>query len=329
MRNFGLVWVSGRAPGEELRLGLRARQLWQEIAELVPDVGFRPNGSLTVARDERELRVLEEACRRDDAAERGFALLSRDEVRQRNPELKGDLVAALWCERDGVVEPRRVLGALRTWMTATGQYTFLPGRNVVDARAGSVRDHTGTTIGADVVVMCPGDAYDGVATDHLRDAPLRRCRLQMMQTAPFPRCLTTSVADGDSLRYYPTFRGRALEQLSPQVAPADAHHMQLLLVQRASGELTCGDTHEYDEPFDFAVDEAPYDHLRDRAEAILGQPLPPVVRRWAGVYSQCTDDRVCYRSPVDDGVVVVTGAGGRGMTLSPALAEQTLEELAL
>src|ERR1035441_6698992 len=30
VRNFGLVWVSGRAPGPELDLALRARDLWEQ-----------------------------------------------------------------------------------------------------------------------------------------------------------------------------------------------------------------------------------------------------------------------------------------------------------
>ena len=34
VRNFGLVWVSGRRAGAEVNLALRARQLWAEIAEL-------------------------------------------------------------------------------------------------------------------------------------------------------------------------------------------------------------------------------------------------------------------------------------------------------
>ena len=65
--------------------------------------------------------------------------------------------------------------------------------------------------------------------------------------------------------------------------------MQLLCVQRLHGGLTIGDTHEYDEPFAFDVDEAPYDHLTGVAEELLGRALPPIVRRWAGVYSQCVD----------------------------------------
>src|ERR1700685_1038680 len=35
VRNFGLVRVSGRAPGPELALAQRARTLWEELASLV------------------------------------------------------------------------------------------------------------------------------------------------------------------------------------------------------------------------------------------------------------------------------------------------------
>src|SRR6202008_3623805 len=49
VRNFGLVWVSGRRSGPELALALRARELWAEIAEFAPGTGFRPAGSRTIA----------------------------------------------------------------------------------------------------------------------------------------------------------------------------------------------------------------------------------------------------------------------------------------
>ena len=70
-----------------------------------------------------------------------------------------------------------------------------------------------------------------------------------------------------------------------------------------------------------------YQKNRQRAEDILGWSLPPVVRRWAGVYSAATDTRVCFREEVEPGVMVVTGLAGRGMTLSPAIAEQTWAEV--
>ena len=54
-----------------------------------------------------------------------------------------------------------------------------------------------------------------------------------------------------------------------------------------------------------------------------GPPLPATRRRRAGVYSQVTTSELYYRSPVAPGVVLVTGPGGRGMTCSPAIAEET------
>ncbi|HEY2075627.1 MAG TPA: FAD-dependent oxidoreductase [Streptosporangiaceae bacterium] len=331
VRNFGLIWVSGRAPGPELALAQRARTLWEELAKLVPAAGFRPHGSLTLAADDAELGLLKEAAELPDAAERGFELLDPVAAAEVNPALRGEFAGALLCRRDAIVEPRRVPGALRDYLIATqpgsgGGYEWLPGREAIEVAPHAVRDHTGSWHRGDLVLLCTGAAYTGIAGPHLAGyerPPVRRVRLQMLETAPFDGRLTTAVADGDSLLYYPAFDlpGRAM--LTPQPPVAAATAAQLLLVQRLDGSLTIGDTHSYQEPFDFDVDEAPYDHLRAKAEQLLGTQLPPVRRRWAGVYSQATGPELYHRSPVAPGVMLVTGPGGRGMTCSPAIAEET------
>jgi FAD dependent oxidoreductase TIGR03364 len=326
VRNFGLVWVSGRAGGEELELALRARQLWQSTAAAVPGVGFRANGSLTVATDPAQLALMEEVAARPDAAARELAVLDADAVRAANPEVRGKILGGLLCRRDAVVEPAAVLGALRRHLVDAGHYDWLPGHRAVEVGPGAVADHGGAVHRGDLVLVCPGDAHSGLGGTvgvALARAPLRRCRLQMMQTAPSDRTLSTSIADADSMRYYPAFDVPGRVGLPPPAAETAAFGMQLLLVQRAAGGLTVGDTHVYEEPFDFAVEEFLYDRLRQRAEDVLGWALPPVVRRWAGVYSAATDARVCVREEVEPGVVVITGLAGRGMTLSPAVAEQT------
>jgi len=88
--------------------------------------------------------------------------------------------------------------------------------------------------------------------------------------------------------------------------------------------------HEYAEPFAFDLDEDAYDHLRARAEALLGAPVPRVQRRWAGVYSEVAPENpvvaghaLYHRAEVEPGVILVTGPGGRGMTCSPAIADET------
>jgi FAD dependent oxidoreductase TIGR03364 len=335
VRNFGLVWVSGRAAGPELTLAVRARELWEQLAVHSPAVGFRPDGSLTVARHPGELALMAEAAAQPDSHLRGFELLDADGVRAVNPAVRGDLLGGLHCSRDAIVEPGLVLGALRVTLAATGRYTWLPRRQVVDVEtaAGGTAvavDQLGDRHEGSAVVLCIGDRLSGLGGRvgaALAAAPLRRCRLQMMQTAPTAERLSTALADADSLRYYPAFDLPGQAGLPEPSATTVERGMQLLLVQRAGGGLTVGDTHAYDEPFDFAVEEHLYADLAARAEAVLGWALPPVVRRWAGVYTGATDDRIYYRSTVDAGVVVVTGPAGRGMTLSPAIAEETWEEL--
>jgi glycine/D-amino acid oxidase-like deaminating enzyme len=147
----------------------------------------------------------------------------------------------------------------------------------------------------------------------------------MFETDPHPGQLTTALADADSLRYYPAYEHAPRHELGEQNEIAAQHRLQLLLVQRPDGGLTIGDTHAYDEPFDFDVHEPPFDHLREVAEALLGRPLPPVQRRWAGVYCETTDGSLYYRSTLRPGVIAVTAPGGRGMTCSPAIAEETFE----
>ncbi|MEU3447426.1 TIGR03364 family FAD-dependent oxidoreductase [Streptomyces thermolilacinus] len=329
LRNFGQIWVSGRASGEELDTALRARELWERVGGRVPGLGFRPNGSLTPVRTDLERATAEAAAARPDAAARGFRLLDAEETRAINPALRGDFTAALWCERDAAVEPRTAQLALREALLASGRYTFLPNREVRDVVGEhAVRDDHGDTHGGDAVVLCTGAWLGGLVREVAGEVPVRRVRLQMMQTAPLGEPLTTSVADADSFRYYPAYDSAALAAGQPQEPVAAAHHMQLLMVQRLDGGLTIGDTHEYEHPFPFDTAEEPYEHLTRVVEGLLGRPLPPVRRRWAGVYAQCVDPaRVVHRQRVRDGVWLVTGPGGRGMTCAPAIAETTADEL--
>ncbi len=333
VRNFGLVWVSGRAAGPEVEAAQRARDHWERIAESVPGLGFRANGSLTVLRTDGELAVGERFAAGPDAAARGTTLLSPGKARSINPALRGEMRGALWSERDAAVEPRTAQPALRAHLAATGRYRWLPGREVVEVAEGSVRDDHGQRHTADVVVLCTGAVLSGPIRELAPEPPVRRVRLQMMQTAPLDEPLTTSVADGDSLRYYPAYRGAALDELTaaePQSPVAAEHAMQLLMVQRLDGGLTIGDTHAYEEPFPFDVTEEPYEHLRERVAELLGRPAPEIRRRWAGVYAQCLDGgRLVHREEVAPGVWLVTGPGGRGMTCSPAIAADTATEAGL
>jgi FAD dependent oxidoreductase TIGR03364 len=324
VRNFGLIWVSGRRGGEELRLALRSRALWDRVADEVPAVALRANGSLTVVETEAELRVLEQVLERADAVDRGLSLLEPDEARAANPALGGEFRAALRCSLDAAVEPRRVCAELVRHFERDSRFSLLTGRHAVELGEGWVRDQHGTRHEGDVVVACVGANHRSLGGWTPGDGRLRRVRLQMLETAPHRAPVTTSLADRYSLRYYPVFDVPARAELEPAPLLVETHSIQLLLQQRLDGSLTIGDTHAEAEPFDVAVEEGPYDFLLGRARALLGSPLPPVRRRWAGVYSQAPSDELFHVDEVAPRTVVVTGAGGRGMTLAPSIAESVL-----
>jgi glycine/D-amino acid oxidase-like deaminating enzyme len=220
---------------------------------------------------------------------------------------------------------------MREYLLRNENYIWRNNLDVVDVSSdGSkavVIARNGEIFEGDVVIVCPGADHTSLFKEQFDTAPIRRVRLQMMSTEPLDEVLTTSIADGDSMRYYPGYEVPTLENLPPQHHIASTNHMQLLMVQRADGSLTIGDTHEYAEPFEFKLEEDPYTYLHEVASNLLGKKLPPIAQRWDGVYSQRTDGGICDRRQMAHNIISVTGPGGRGNTLAPAIAEETLKEL--
>ena len=223
-----------------------------------------------------------------------------------------------------------MLPALRGYLAAVAgnqRYSGGPDARSTEIAPNAVRDHTGAWHQGDLVVLCPGAVFTGVVGRYHRSLArdgVRRVRLQMMQTAPLAERLTTAVADGDSLRYYPAYDLPARALLPPQTPVAARTRAQLLMVQRADGGLTIGDTHEYAEPFAFDVDSDAYDHLQARAEAHARRPHPagpaPLGRRLQrGQYRLCALPPFRARARRSAGY----RARGRGMTCAPAIAEET------
>jgi FAD dependent oxidoreductase TIGR03364 len=328
VRNFGLIWVSGRKSGSELSLALRARELWGNIGIAVPGTGFRAHGSLTLALNEAELRVMERASHMPDAAQREFQLLSADEVANLEPTLSSNIVGALLCKQDAIVEPDKVLGAIREFMLQNPNYLWRPNLDVKDFSTQGdnciLETGDGTVIHGSYLVIAPGAAHTGVFAQFFQNEPLRRVRLQMAETSALNGTLTHSIADGDSLRYYPAFAECGIDNLPPQHPVAQAFNMQLLLAQRDNGRLTIGDTHEYQEPVEGEIRLEPYEYLQQVLSRIFPQGLS-IRRTWDGIYSQVTDSSLYFRKTIQENIHLISGLGGRGNTLAPAVAEETMK----
>ena len=106
LRNFGLLWVSGRRTGPELDAARRSRSRWEEVGTVISGIGFRASGSLTVARTDGERNVMEEFAHHGDAARRSITYVGPEGVVALNPAVRGDVAGGLYCAADAVVEPR-------------------------------------------------------------------------------------------------------------------------------------------------------------------------------------------------------------------------------
>ena len=77
-----------------------------------------------------------------------------------------------------------MLGAIRERLLASGRYQVeQPRRTVREVAPGQVVDHTGASHAGDLVIVCTGADHQGVAAPALAAVPLRRVRLQMLETA--------------------------------------------------------------------------------------------------------------------------------------------------
>ncbi len=292
---------------------------------------------MTVARTEAELALMTALVAQPTAVHRSVELLDPDGVRTVNPAARGSQLGGLWCRADAIVEPGQVLGALRGTLEATGRYRWLPHRQVVDVEptttdgTATAIDHLGHRHEGSLVVLCTGDRLTGLggrigAT--LAAAPLRRCRLQMMQTAPSPERITTALADADSMRYYPAFdlpERAALPE--PEPGTTGVGHAAPPGPARRRGSSPSGTPTSTTSPSTSRSRRPSTTTSASGPNASSAGPSP----RSSVVGPASTPESPTIGStsarPWTRASLLVNGPAGRGMTLSPAIAEQTWESL--
>lgn len=144
---------------ETVRLALAARPLMREMAEVAGlEFDFSPAGILHFYASETDLahaRHVTEIYRRAglDREE-----LSGEEVRAREPALRGDYVGGYWTQSDSTGDIHKFAVGLADWLGRRG-VRFEMGRPVEAVRRAGGRieiDRAGTTETFDAVVVCAG-----------------------------------------------------------------------------------------------------------------------------------------------------------------------------
>jgi FAD dependent oxidoreductase TIGR03364 len=332
VRNFGMIWPVGQPPGEMHEVALRSRELWLEILNS-SGLPYLPTGSLHLAYREDEKAVLEEFREAGPGLRYECEMLSLKEVLSRSNAVRPEgLLGGLWSPSELTVDPRVILRHLPEYLSGSFgvQFNFGTVVRAIDlpfVEAGAERWEV------DTAIVCGGDDFETLYPECFAESGIDRCKLQMLRTVPQPRGwqLGPALAAGLTLRFYSSFSicktlNPLKERIARETPEYDRWVIHGLVSQTADGELTLGDSHESGRGVDI-FDKTEIDELMLRyLRTFLAVPTLEIAQRWHGVYSKHPNKPFFSLNPAD-GVRVVTGVGGSGMTLSFGLAERTIQEM--
>ena len=329
VRNFGMIWPIGQPPGDRLRLALRSREIWQSV---LSEAGLwsDPTGSLHLAYHDDEAAVLSEFAERAGSSGYHVELLEPGQVAGLAHRVRGNqLRCGLLSTTELCVDPRAAIAGIADWLARRHGVQFRFDCQAIGYRSGVVDTSSGP-VAADRLVVCSGRDLQTLYPAALGRAGLSLCKLQMMR-AVFPGVserIGPMLAAGLTLRHYPAFRDcpslRAMNaRMDRELPEYGALGIHVLVSQNRQGELTLGDSHEFDaqiEPFDKArIDDIVWRYL----DTVLDTAGLAVTQRWHGLYVKHPTEPYVVLHPAPN-VVAVTGVGGAGMTLSFGLAEHVV-----
>ncbi len=336
IRNFGMVWPIGQPLGEATDLALRSRQLWEEAAELT-GCWLNRCGSLFLAHHADELAVLEEyagECARQGLPRR---VVSAREVQQLSPAVNPQgLLGGLLSETELGVDPPAAIRRLGQWLRLQPgvQPHFGIAATSVEPQGGGgviVRLANGSDLKVDRAIICSGADVQTLFPEQLAQSGIRLCKLQMLRTIAQPRGwrIGPHVASGLTLRHYRAFEfcpslSKVRQRFAETAAELDEYGIHVMASQNEAGEVILGDSHEYDEqisPFD--KQEINTLILRELAK-VIRLPTWDLAATWHGIYAKYPDGLFWEAEPMP-GVLLRTGLGGNGMTLSLAIAERLFQ----
>ena len=325
VRNFGLVWPVGQAHGHMLERALRSRAVWEEIAH---KAGFwlNKNGSMHLAYHEDEWKVLQEFSEQAGEAYQS-KLLKPEEVTSLSPLVKANgLKGGLMSQVDCTVDPREAIRKLAEYLASGMRVDVRFGKTVVGIDPDGL--HTfDEKFYAEQMVICNGADFETLYPSLIRDTSIQKCKLQMMRTTPIKEKLGPSLCAGLTLLHYDAFVScPSLHQVAKRYAldspEYQAGGIHVLVSQNELGELVLGDTHAY------GMDHYPFNqsemdlHVLEYLQTFFHSEELRIKERWEGIYPKMMDGNTELILQPESNVLIVTGIGGAGMTLSFGLAQE-------
>ncbi len=329
IRNFGMIWPIGQTSGQMYERALLSKSIWKSVCHET-GLWYGEKGSLHLACNSLELDVISEFCEMNRNTRPvkmltpGMATACSEAVN--NNELKG----ALWSGDEMIIDPREAINKLPGYLHEQYGVTFSFNTAISHVEYPVVSSGKNKWR-ADRIFICSGADFETLYPDVYAAADFTKCKLQMMKLEAQPQDWRTgpSLCGGLSLIHYKSFSAApSLQKLHDYYRQTLPEYLSLgihvMVSQNQAGELIIGDSHEYGlvhDPFNRDhISQLILDYLR-RFAAFKSWK---VIESWNGTYPKRLDGKTDFIFSPADGVTIVNGLGGAGMTLSFGLAEEVV-----
>jgi len=335
VRNFGMLWPIGQPAGIPRQVAMESRAIWINVLSQ-STLWHRSTGSLHLAYHEDEEAVLAEYLELDPLRGAGVdgecSWLSPFEVTARSPYTNSRrLRGGLWSPTEICIDPREVTSKLPQWLHDNYGVRF-EFRTVVTGYDHPVLKAGARSWHADRLFVCSGEDFQTLYPEAYAASGLYRVKLQMMRTQRYgdETQIGPMLAGGLTLCHYRNFQDcPSLPQLRERYARELPEHVRygihVMASQHAGGEVTIGDSHEYDDaisPFD---KEEINQLILEYLATFLTLPDMQIVERWNGIYAAHPAE-LCWTGQPDNHVLLIGSPSGRGMTMSFGIAERLVRE---
>ncbi len=333
VRNFGMIWPIGQPDGKMYDRAIRSRSIWKEIAE---KGGFWHDecGSIHLAYNADEWQVLQELQDEFTKNERPVRLMSPKEIGEKiNGVNPANLIGGLYSATEMIIDPREAIASIPSYLSEKFGVHFIWNKNVnsVEESKAWIGNEF---IMADIICICSGADFESLYPSIFSELKIAKCKLQMMrfisENSGFR--IGTALCGGLSLIHYESFKvAPSLPALIRKYENELSEYLQsgihVMVSQNERGELTVGDSHEYGltfSPFDEAkINKLISDYLKTFAITDNWN----LVQSWHGMYPKMTNGETDVFLRADEGVYIINGLGGAGMTLSFGFAEEVTKTI--
>ena len=333
IRNFGMLWPIGQPDGKLYERAIRSREIWKEYLTNAK-INFDPCGSIHLAYDKEEQDVLEELYEHFTKHNRPVSLMQPNTIAEKFSGInQQNLKAGLYSSDETIIDPREGIKHLPAYLKDYYNIKIFWGTAITNVTTNTVWSFK-TKYNADLICICSGADFETLYPEQFKALPIIKTKLQMMRFVPNdPNYrIGTSICGGLSLLHYKSFTAsKSLDILKAKIDLELPEYVKngihVMVAQNHKGELTVGDSHEYDldfEPFDnHYINELILNYLKK----LIHIDNWTLQQSWNGVYPKMTNGATDLLLKVEPGVYIVNGIGGNGMTLSFGYAEEAVNNL--